>query len=368
MLHVTVGHPRTAAMLDLEESARRAGLDFRPLRPEGERERIHFIDKYLTLAHALHQPSVRPHDIVLFTDAYDTLVTGAAAEIRRAFAAGDSDIVFNGEPVFWPPADGPDDPVQAYFDDHGTERCRYLNSGCYIGYAGAIRTMLSHCLTLSRETGDQDDQRLAARFTAQAAARHQLRVTVDAGSTIFGTLGGSLELYDYAGGAVRNRATGTWPPILHANGDKGPVAALSVLNMIHRLVPEGLDLLAIRAPGGLLHDGPDDAAPTVRAQPGPGLCVAVRAGPSSAFLLSPDRASIRSFRPDGALSTAPWAKGWETLALRPDGIRTSHDTPLTAYGLGTAEDTLTACPLPLAALAHWTPDQVRATLAALASL
>lgn len=355
-------------MLDLEESARRAGLDFHALRPEGERERIIFIDKYLTLARALGQPSVRPHDIVLFTDAYDTLVVGAAGEIRRAFAAGGSDIVFNGETTFWPPADGPDDPVQAYFDGYSPQRCRYLNSGCYIGYAGAIRTMLSHCIALSRDTADHDDQRLAARFMAQAAPRHGLRVTVDADSTIFGTLGGSLDLYDYAGGAVRNRATGGWPPVIHANGNKGPIAALSVLNMIHRLVPEGLDLLAIRAPGGFLHDGPDGAAPTLRAQPGPGLCVAVRAGPSSAFLLSRDGTSIRSFRPDRTIATVSWAQGWEVLALRPDGIRTSHDTPLTDYGMGTAGDTLTACPLPLAALAHWTPDQVRATLTALASL
>ncbi|MFT9446092.1 glycosyltransferase domain-containing protein [Gluconobacter japonicus] len=367
MLHVTVGHPRTRAMLDLQESAERAGLRFRALRPAGERERIIFIDKYVTFAQILNEPSIRSHDIILFTDAYDTLVIGGANEIGRAFLTSGDDIIFNGETTFWPPATSPDDPLQAYFDNYSDKLCRYLNSGCYIGYAGAIKKMLSECLAWSQEDGDHDDQRLACRFMINAAERHNLKISVDVECKIFGTLGGSLNFYHYSGGSVRNSQTGSWPSVIHANGDKSSIGILSIINSIQRIYPEGIDLLAVKGQRGFLHNTLDKNGFVIHEKPSKDICVAVRVGRDSIILLSADNTSLCSFHPNGHVSTAKWAKNWEKLNIVEEKIFTCHGNDLNNY-TQEINTHLRVCEFPLGAFATWTTEHLCRLMVTLSSL
>lgn len=91
-------------------------------------------------------------DIVLFMDGYDTFFVKSPLEILNRFKGFGVDILFGAEDNFWPPEPF----LQADFDNkHAGELYKYLNSGCYIGYAGALYALLTE--KLSGDT--EDDQR-----------------------------------------------------------------------------------------------------------------------------------------------------------------------------------------------------------------
>ena len=93
-----------------------------------------------------------PEDIVLFMDGYDTFFVNSPLEILDRFRGFNVDILFGAEDNFWPPEEF----LQKQFDNkHPNEYYKYLNSGCYIGRAGA----LYHFLTEKVAVDGEDDQR-----------------------------------------------------------------------------------------------------------------------------------------------------------------------------------------------------------------
>lgn len=93
-----------------------------------------------------------PDDIVLFMDAYDTFFVNSPLEILERFRGFNVDILFGAEDNFWPP----ENYLKTYFDTrHEGELYKYLNSGLYIGYAGALWSFFT------QESSDVtvDDQR-----------------------------------------------------------------------------------------------------------------------------------------------------------------------------------------------------------------
>lgn len=92
------------------------------------------------------------NDIVLFMDGYDTFFVKSPIEVLDRFKGFDVDILFGAEDNFWPP----DDYLKNQFDrKHEGQIYKYLNSGLYIGYAGALYAFLTE-----KVSGDtEDDQR-----------------------------------------------------------------------------------------------------------------------------------------------------------------------------------------------------------------
>ena len=74
-------------------------------------------------------------DIVLFMDAYDTFFVKSPLELLSRFKDFNVDILFGAENSFWPE----DEFLQHRWDEkHKDQHYKYLNSGLYIGYAGAL--------------------------------------------------------------------------------------------------------------------------------------------------------------------------------------------------------------------------------------
>ena len=77
--------------------------------------------------------SVPKDDVVLFLDAYDTFFADDPATVLDRFLGFNVDILFGAEESFWPP-----DPYIKQKFDVNSNHYKYLNSGLYIGKAGAL--------------------------------------------------------------------------------------------------------------------------------------------------------------------------------------------------------------------------------------
>ena len=103
-------------------------------------QRIFTIDKIKITSSFLNLGSIAPNDIVLFTDAYDVMVLASPSELISKFMEMDCDILVNSEVNCFPERA---DEKEEFNKLNPTKRNRYLNSGCYIGYAYAIKKMNS---------------------------------------------------------------------------------------------------------------------------------------------------------------------------------------------------------------------------------
>ena len=167
--------------------------------------------------------------LVLFTDAYDTMFLPCRDSIVSRFALFRSPIVFSAEKVCWPdgyleslyprstvtgasPGDSrigalrPWPPFESPF--------RFLNSGSYMGYAGAIREALSEL----GPRDEDDDQRLWTRYFLL----HPGKSSLDHGAALFHTLCHVLpdDFVVEKASPVRllSRLTRSEPCVLHGNG------------------------------------------------------------------------------------------------------------------------------------------------------
>ena len=113
-----------------------------------------FIDKILLMKQIVDDMDM--DDIVCFVDAYDVLVFSDAEEIVRKFRASGKSILLSSELNCYPPENRDRYDLIEYFTFEADEaagtwgtdktRCfttnyKYLNSGGYVGYAGAIKRM-----------------------------------------------------------------------------------------------------------------------------------------------------------------------------------------------------------------------------------
>ena len=95
-------------------------------------------------------------DVVLFMDGYDTFLVKTPQEILERFLGFNVDILFGAEDNFWPPKKDLQDRFDSKFP---REHYKYLNSGQYIGRAGALRNFFSRAGWLyDMEAEGLDDQ------------------------------------------------------------------------------------------------------------------------------------------------------------------------------------------------------------------
>ncbi len=176
-----------------------------------------------------HLNGSQGEDIIVFVDGFDTFFLPSARELLRRFRSFRARMVFGAEIDCWPdahlsaaypPPHGPGAPG-------GDERIgslrpappfrtpfRYLNSGCYMGYAEAIRDALEE---LAPEQED-DDQLLFARYFLA----HPDIVCLDHRAWLFQNLHGvppeHLRIESDSRVRLVNRLTMTDPCVLHGNG------------------------------------------------------------------------------------------------------------------------------------------------------
>ena len=146
--------------------------------------------------------------IVLFMDGYDVVVTGHVRRILASYEQLGTAVVFAAEPFCWPDRELADRYPET------DSPWRFLNSGCFIGRAGALRQLLS------KPIADADDDQLY--YTRQfLSGEHD--IVLDTGCLIFQCLNGSLDSMevDRARGALYNRHHKSWPAVVHANGPVG---------------------------------------------------------------------------------------------------------------------------------------------------
>jgi hypothetical protein len=93
-------------------------------------------------------------DIVCFLDAYDIIVNADADTIHRTFMMTGADIVFGAETTLDPPS------LKSYTYPESSTRFRYLNSGAYIGYVHALKSMF----TWENYMNCENDQEYVSRY------------------------------------------------------------------------------------------------------------------------------------------------------------------------------------------------------------
>jgi hypothetical protein len=95
--------------------------------------------------------SVEEETVVLFTDAYDSIIVGTPSEILTRFRRFDTDVLFSGQST---------SAINTFFFGTPCGKTMSLNSGGFIGKAGALRTMFDRMCSSLQCKASADDQRL----------------------------------------------------------------------------------------------------------------------------------------------------------------------------------------------------------------
>ena len=154
-------------------------------------------------------------EIVLFVDGYDTFFTEGYETIVQRFLDFDVDILFGAEQECWPITDN-HFYKESWIDD-GTPY-RYLNSGLYIGYAGAINEFLN----LPSTDAKGDDQlycqtRYLKLIDGTVETEYANKVGLDYEAYIFQNHDTSIKIVN---GQLWNDKTNCCGCIYHGNGGK----------------------------------------------------------------------------------------------------------------------------------------------------
>lgn len=152
--------------------------------------------------------------IVLFTDAHDVRVTARPEAVLAAYRsyAGPQGaplpVVLSAERNCWP-----DERAAAYYATHRDSRVvyKYVNSGGYIGPAGALLALLTAADAEEPFTAATDDQGAWTRIYLT----HQASVRLDTECRIFQSL--HLAENDVDATSGMNQRTGTLPLVWHGN-------------------------------------------------------------------------------------------------------------------------------------------------------
>ena len=217
VLHLTVGYPPTEEMALLEASSRRNGFVFHALPRFWNAAKLAKIQKLSVLYGLFESGSVRPDQVVLFTDAYDVLVLSRADIVEERFRASGVDLLFSAEVNFFPKEDR-DPRTQALFEGYRS-KWRYLNSGCYVGYAWAVLAMLRFTASLQTDAS-RSDQLLTQEFFRHCVETDSMKVGLDTLPDLFASLNASYNDFSLQRIGVRGTALDQPVAVLHGNGDK----------------------------------------------------------------------------------------------------------------------------------------------------
>lgn len=158
---------------------------------------------------------------ILICDAWDIIFASHPHGIgdRCAEWFGDDAIVFNGERACWPRSD-----LSEHFPNNGSP-WRYLNSGFMCGRAEKILELLEsmdlESIGVDRtENGKKIEPNDQGEFQ-KAFVTQPVKMVVDP-CRVSQTFSGCnlADDFDFSDGKVFNKVTGTYPGVLHANGQK----------------------------------------------------------------------------------------------------------------------------------------------------
>lgn len=116
----------------LQPSCEKHQLDLIVLKYDGDYQSHRVKDQLLKA----YINSVDDDELILFTDAYDTIFLTGEAEIISKFQAQECELLFSSEINCWP------SPLIAVMYAPGNHHFKYLNSGGFIGRAGYVKHLL----------------------------------------------------------------------------------------------------------------------------------------------------------------------------------------------------------------------------------
>lgn len=184
---------------------------------------VHFFVK-LREVHR-HVANLSPSAIVCFTDAYDVMCVDNAEAIYQKFKRFDADLVFSSESYCHPDATKKAEYERVFeqLDVRPQTSHRYLNSGTFIGYAGAIRDALAST-PYDSETDDQGYWTSIYLANALKPGKYASRaIVLDFSSQIFVCLADGIQQVEFKHNAsgrhalITVRETNTHPSFLHLN-------------------------------------------------------------------------------------------------------------------------------------------------------
>ena len=144
---------------------------------------------------------IEPDTIIMFMDAYDTFINDTMDTVLERYKGFNADIVIGAERFLWPDWDY----GKEYPESHTPYR--YLNSGQYIGTAGAIKKFLEK----GSIAEDLDDQ----AFFHEKFLQGDSNVALDYEAYIFQN---SEPTVQKVGEQIFNSKTGCYPCTYHGNG------------------------------------------------------------------------------------------------------------------------------------------------------
>ncbi len=132
---------------------------------------------------------VRKNEVILFTDAYDTVLLAGEKEILEKFSRFNSRLVFSAEANCWP---GPE--LAARYPESVQEYAlKYLNSGGFIGETDFIKYLLEkyyHDLTLDHKRYPWSNQ----HFWHQIYLKEETSIRLDHHGELFLTLSADVRI------------------------------------------------------------------------------------------------------------------------------------------------------------------------------
>lgn len=174
-------------------------------------EKVHVLDTtsnpMIALSLYLQTPTLRPNDVILFTDPYNVALVGSQREILQRYKQFHSPIVIGGAHVCSPDADR----ASQYTATRGTP-FPYVNSGLLIGRVWALRT----CMAVSANEMEDTE-----RFWTNVYFKNRSLITIDTHAKLFLSCDGIQKkqiLYDRFKRTLLYTETDTRPLILHAKG------------------------------------------------------------------------------------------------------------------------------------------------------
>jgi hypothetical protein len=157
--------------------------------------------------------TIPDEEIVLFTDAFDTLILADEETIVKKFQSMNVPFIISAETNSHPFIH-----VSPYYPPSPT-KFKYLNSGCYIGYAGYLKKLFEEISPIPDET---DDQGLLAVYYLYHPNEFKLDYSCDLFLCLHAVENTEIAI-DRENKNVRCLVTETLPCVVHGNGGGKPL-------------------------------------------------------------------------------------------------------------------------------------------------
>ncbi len=216
MKFITVASKDHPGLTNLKKSANHFGIDLEVLgygQPyHGNGTKIHHLVQYLS--------SVDPEDIVLFTDAYDSIFVRDPSDLTVVFKEFEKPVVFSCEDNYYFRIQAIQNLIlNPYYkwkypkSESKFRKYRYLNSGGYIGYAGKLLQVFTESSVNKMMRSDQVN--LHRYFVDRPGKIH-----LDYDHEIFTNFGkfAQAERFTVESNVLTNNVTGSKPYVFHFPG------------------------------------------------------------------------------------------------------------------------------------------------------